>query len=332
MSKPRFRATVNSGQGNLNIRLKARFDSPPSWASLNNFIKVYWVKVENGVQTDGLLYTGFITRVEHVLRGSSEFMNVSTLALGSLTSLALYKDGSSFDVVKTSVDPAVIATDIVTKANTQIGGSWLSSGSNVVNVGTTVSYIYEKSYWFEALNETLSFTGGNYYWYIDESGELYFKPYGGSPDHKFNITKNVNEIIVENNAELITNESSVFNGTDTYSQTDATSITNYFKRDEWKNDENLDAVTAGQYVNGRVANNKDSKIQVLVEINTSYDLESIRPGQTCSFFGLDIGSTLLGSNMKIVSVEYNEDTVTLGLSEDFGNFGEELTKYLNNKL
>lgn len=259
-------------------------------------------------------------------------MNISLLSLGSLLSLALYKDGADFDVVKTSLDPAVIATDIVNKANTQIGGSWLSVGSNVVNVGSLVSYTYEKMKWFGAMNRTLELTGGNYYWYINEAGEFYFREYPASPTHKINLLKNVNEIMVENNSELILNESTVYNTALSYNATNASSITNFFKRDEWQENPSLDAIAAQNYVNGRVADNANPKINVSVELNETYNLESLRPGQTCSFFGLEIGSTLLGNNMKIVSVEYDQTTARLVLSEEQGSFGNELTKYLSNQL
>lgn len=331
LSKIRFRSTVNSGQGNLSIQVKASFNEPPSWAAMNNFVKIYCVKLEAGVQSEQLLFTGFITQVEHLLKGSDEKLTLSVLGLGSLLGLALYKDGSNFDVVKSGVDPSAIATDIISVVNTAIGTSWLSTGANIDTVGTNVSYTFKKQRWLNAMNKALEFAGGDFFWHIGSDGELYFKQLPSSATHKFNILKHVNQIKVVNSAESIVNESTVDNGT-VYDQDDSSSISAYFKRDEWREDTDLDANAAQQFVDGRVADNKDPKLQVQVEINSEYDIETIRPGDTCKFFGTSIGSTTLGDNMVIVSVEYNETTVKLTLAEEFSNFGAELTKYLDGQL
>lgn len=333
LSDIRFRATMNSGQGVMGLKIKSSFDDPPSWAALNHFVKVFCVKLDNGTQTEELLFTGFITQIEHELRGSEEFMQLSVMGLSALLGLALYKDGAAFDVAQTGVDPSAIATDIITAANAGIGTSWLSTGSNIDTVGTNVSYTFKKLRWLEAMQKALEFAGGNFFWFIGADGELYFKELPSTATHKFNILKHVNSIRVVNTSEEIINESTVLHsGSGTKTASDASSITTYFKRDEYQEDTDMNAAAGQQFVDGKVADNKDPKIKVSVEINSSFDIESIRPGETCKFYGTKTGSTVLGSNMIIKSVEYDETTVKLTLAEDFANFGTQLAEYMDTQF
>ena len=334
LSDIRFRSTMDAGQGVLGLKIKSDFDSPPAWAALNYFVKVFCVKLNGSNQTEQLLFTGLITRVEHEMQGSEEFMQLSVLGLSSLLGLALYKDGSNFNVVKSAVDPAVMAADVISVANTAIGFTWLSTGGNVETVGTAVSYTFKKLRWLEALQKIKSFAGGNFFWFIGADGELHFKQIPATASHKFNILKNVNSIKVVNSAEEIINESTVeYTGGSTKVSTDAASVTAYFKRDEYQPaDTDLDANAAQQVADTQVTDNKEPKLQVSVEINSTFNIEGIKPGDTCKFFGTRTGSTVLGDNMVINSVEYNETTVKLTLVEDFGNFGTQLSKYLGNQL
>jgi len=332
LSKINFRSTVNAGQGSLSLNVVASFDSPPSWAAINNFVKIYCHDLVDGVQSEVLLFTGFISQIEHLRKGSNESMTLSVLGLGSLLALALYKDGASFDVAKSGVDPSAIATEIVDKVNASVGTSWLSYGANVVSVGTNIDYTFESQRWLKAMEKTRELSGGEYFWHIGADGELYFKGKAATATHKFNLLKDVNEIRVVNTSEGIVNDSTVDYGSGTKNATDATSISNYFKRDENKSDSNLGATAAQQLVDGVIEDKKDPKIQVTAEINSLYDIETIRPGDTCKFFGTEIGSTTLGTNMMIVSVDYRETTVSITLADDYANFGSQLTAYMGNQL
>jgi len=332
LSKIGFRETINGGQGGLSLSIKSEFVSPPSWAELNNFAKIYVVKVVDGVQSESLLFTGMITQVRNTLQGSTEYLTLSILALSSLLGLALYKEGSSFDVVKSSVDPADIATDIISKVNSSIGGSWFSTGANVVNVGTNVSYTFKKKNWLNAMGIALKLSDSNYYWWIGADGELYFKESSATPDHKFNIATNVNKIDVVSSSEKIINESTIKTSSATQTANDATSIADYFKRDEYREDNDADSSAGQQFVDYEVATKKEPKLKVKVTINSTYDIESIRPGQTCKFFGLKLGSTTLGENMLIVGVNYKETEVDLTLDDEFANFGSELSGFFEEQL
>lgn len=329
LSKISFRSNINGGQGELSLEVKSSFDSPPSWAAFNNFVKVYVVKIVAGVQTEQLLFCGFISQFTNTKIGSNESMTVTILSLSSLLGLALYKDGASFDVVHTAADPSDIAIDIISKVNTQIGGSWLSTSSNVDTVGTDVSYTFAHKKWSDSMDKCVELSGGDFFWYIGADGDLHFKSKSATPDHKFNILKNVNEIEVTNSSESIVNESTIDSVSSTESATDATSISTYWKRDEWKSDSDMDSTAGQQYVDGRVADKKEPLFQVKVVINETYDIESIHPGHTCKFFGTKIGSTTLGGNMLIVAVSYKENYVALTLEDDSVNFGVQLSRFMS---
>lgn len=329
-----FTEKINSGQGELSLSVKSDFENPPSWAEFNNFIKISVVKIESGIQTELLIYTGFISRINHVRKGSQEYIDISILSLSGLLGIGLYKDGSSFDVIFSSVDPSDISTDIIDKANASIGGSWLSYGSNVDSVGVNIDYVFQKKKWLDAMNFIIKLSGADWFWFIDNSGELYFKEKPSTPTHKFNIETDVTDISIINDSEGIINSSTVEYGGSglTVTDSDATSISNYFKRDTYEKETDIDVNGATQLAEYNVATQKDPKIKVRAVINSRYDIESIHAGDTCSFFGLSLGSTVLGSNLMIVSVNYSEDEVEIELSETFSNFGDELGKYIENQF
>ena len=68
-----------------------------------------------------------------------------------------------------------------------------------------------------------------------------------------------------------------------------------------------------------VAQNKDEKRKITVELNSEYDIESIRAGDfiTVQNFDYEI------SSLQVVKLQYNMDKITLEL-EDYSSFTTEL--------
>ena len=78
-----------------------------------------------------------------------------------------------------------------------------------------------------------------------------------------------------------------------------------------------------------VDDNKDPKIMTKLVINSNYDLESIKAGETCQVVGVKKDSTLFNDNMQIMRIDYKEDTATLLLEGITGNFGTEMEKFIS---
>ena len=70
---------------------------------------------------------------------------------------------------------------------------------------------------------------------------------------------------------------------------------------------------------------KGAKTAGKIEVDVSYDIESIKPGDTCSVRNLRFGADLLPDNLTIVSVGYSPNRASLVLEQDVRLADEILT-------
>jgi len=102
----------------------------------------------------------------------------------------------------------------------------------------------------------------------------------------------------------------------TQNATDATSIAAYGKREKYidRTTDTSDSTTALQIATKEVEDNKDEKIEATIILNNQYDIESVRPGQTCKIMNYKKGAELFSENMLIVSTRYkNGDSLEINL-------------------
>jgi len=322
LSKINFGQQVNGGQGELSVKIKSAFDDPPTFAALNNFVKVYCVKNNAGTQTEQLVYSGFVSQVRHVVEGSNQFVEVKMQGLAALLAANLYKSGSSFDVTHTGVDPSTIVLDIISKSNALTGAHFVTTG--VQSVGVNITDTFEKLTHSKAMDRALGLAGGGWRWFIGADGNVVFAPTATSADHVFNLQKHINAIEATNSMESIVNDATV--GSE--NATDATSIAAYYKRDQYTSPDSMDATARQQLADSQVADAADPKLLTTIVLNSEFDIESVKPGDTCKVIGLKIGQTVLGDNLLIVSTEYDEQTLRLTIAEKYQDFGQELHRFV----
>jgi hypothetical protein len=338
-----FTQQINGGQGELLIDLAIPFDDIPSYIALFNFVRVYEVDTSN--PTGRLIYTGWVSQVVPFSDGSRNGVRVICLGLVSLLTLSKYKDGASFDVAQSSVDPSAIIADIISTFQTayppSAGFEWIGTdavtgiraGSNVDAIGTNVTYTFQKLNWRDAIDIVFGLSDPGWYWFVDAGGDFFFKEKSATPDHTFVIGRNIQSIEVPKSIEEIINDVTVAYNGGTQNATDATSITAYGIRAEYidRTADTNDATTALQIATKEVEDNKISKVEARMTINNTYDIESIRPGQTCQVLNYKKDANLFESNMLIVSTSYkNGDSVELRL-ESKKDIGTELGKFVDAK-
>lgn len=329
MNEVTFTSRINGGQGECVIETSLPIDDFDEGVSIKqmNFVKVY--EIDDTFNTDPvLIYTGYISRYAPFFEEGSEGVRLTLLGLGSLLTHAYFKNGSSFTVTKAATDPAQIIKDIVDHFNGVYSGSWIGyGGGNITTVGTNVDVTFVDQKWFDAINKTADLGGGGRYWRVAEDGQVWYKAKPVAATHQFTIGKDVSTGEVVKNGEQIVNSYQLRWGAGPTAAdfSDATSQSAYGKREKAETDSGITASgTATQKGNQVIADFKDPKVQARLRINTQYDIESIKPGDTCSVFNTKEGSTTFPTNMLITSVSYSPDGVDIELENDRSSFADNL--------
>ena len=346
-NKISFEEEVNGGQRQLVLSLAYDFDDFPDFLTPFNFIRVFAVTTENpkGI----LIYSGWISQITPFISDRNEGVEVVAMGLATMLNLSLYKDGSNFDVTETSFDPKTAVDNVIahhqseyppTSGNEWVGTNAVSengipirAGGNVDTVGTTIdSFTFQKQRWFGAMQKCLELSGLDWYWKVDKGGDVFFKQKPASATHIFTIDKDVQRLKAPQNIENIINDVTVEYDVGTSQDSDATSITNYGRRERYINEStSSQSGSAGEIAAQKIAENKEPKIAVELTVNDEYDIESIQAGDSCTIQNYKKDATILNENMFIVSMKYQQDKVVLRLEQKGLDFGGSLLAFVQEK-
>lgn len=332
LNTPTFTSQINGGFGQCVLDLALPFDDFDEGVSIDfmNIVKIYAIDSDNTLGR--LIYTGFISAYSPYLEAAEQGVKVTVLGMVSLLSLAYYKNGSNYTVAHVGEDPADIMKAIIDHFNTVYSGSLLgydSGGTTVDTVGTNVTYTFDEDKWIDALQNAFGTVGAGWFWHVDKQGQLYLKQKPASATHSFTIGKDIESITVNKSAEKVINKVHVKYNGNTADDDDATSIAAFGTREAIASDDRIqDATTANQKAAQQVDDNKVEKIKAKMVINSSYDLETIKVGDTCKIQNLSLEQATFNDNMMIVSVNYSFDHVVIELEEQT-KFSLELQKFIS---
>lgn len=328
---PTFTSRINGGFGQCLINLNLPFDNFGEGEIIDfmNIVKVFASDSKNPLGR--LIYTGFISAYKPFVRGTDQGVSLVLLGLVSLLNFAYYKNGANFTVNHTSEDPAEIMKAIINHFNTIYAGNLLGydgSGTTVDTVGTNVDYTFIDRRWLEALQNTFQLAGGGWWWSLNSSGQLYLKQKPTSATHIFTIGKDIDSVIVDKSSEKVNNSVQVRYDASTADDSDATSQTNFGKRELIIKDNQIqNATTAAQRASQAITDKKDEKVKATLTVNAQFDIESVKVGDTCKIRNLSTDSITFTDNMQIVSIRYEWDQITIELEEISTKFGIELAKF-----
>lgn len=329
---PSFTSQINGGFGQCVLDLNLPFDDFGEGTDIDfmYIVKIYATDEDNTLGR--LIYSGFISSYKPYIDGAKQGVKVTLLGLVSLLAFAYYKSGASFTVAHVGVDPSAIMKAIIDHFNTVYSGSLLgydSGGTTVDSVGVNVTYTFSEDKWLDALQNAFGTVGAGWFWHVDKQGQLYLKQKPVTATHKFTIGKDIEIIEVDKSAEQVKNKVRVKYGASTADDDDATSIARFGTRESIVTDDRIqNGTTATQRAAQEVDDNKVEKIKAKITLNTNYDLESIKVGDTCQILNLSKDQSTFNNNMLIVSVAYNFDKVTVELEEQT-KFSIELQKFIS---
>jgi hypothetical protein len=338
-----FSKEINSGIGECVILLDKKFDYGGYDLIVGNDVEIRISDkdtIGSKIYPDGSrkIYQGYISLIEREVAGAKETVTVHLL--GHYTKLAtdVLKDGAQtnlFSDATTGVGTTSPSADadvglmmrgvlnryIAETANPKIG----YDSADITDTGTTAYYKFQQKTYREAMDVIRLMAPVGTFYYIDENGKVKFKTKPTTPTHKFIFGRHFNSVKVEQSMEKVRNFFIIWNGESgtphVYKKyDDVVSVSQYGRRTQVINDFGIDDENAADPIGANLlAENKDPAIKVTCIIidnneseNMGYDIESIQPGDTCSFHGFDSSlADIFQDNMLITSVIYKPGQVEI---------------------
>jgi hypothetical protein len=330
---PVFTDRINGGMGECVIDYIAPFDDFGEGTDIDHqFILDVWCFDEDN-PLGRRIYRGAVQEFTPYIKGAQQGVLISALGLGSNLSYDAYMASSRtvYTVTHTTVDPETIFKAIIDE--------WRAFANNALidyevgstqTVGTNVTKEFEDTTWFDACEETRELCPEGWWWHIDADGIASLLPKPTTPTHSFIIGKHIEDGQFPKSVKSTKNHIRVTrNGGTVTEYEDATSIADYESRLEIVNDTSLgDANAADQAGNNKLGQNKDPKNKNTLIINSEYDIESIKVGQTCKILNVNDAATFV-TNSQIVGLSYEGTRVTLELEESAADMGLALEKIVN---
>jgi len=309
-----YTENINGGQGMLKVLLNRNFNDTSIEKS--NFVKVFMF--DDNSPNWRLIYTWIIEAIKRIYTSNVNQIELICRGLWSLLT-RLFFEKSSSKTFSENKDPGNIVKDVITYFNGVYTWNWLSD-TGVTLLWSNTSIDFDFTTCLEAI-ENLAESSG-FYFLIKEDWNVIFQVKQATVTHKFKAWKELQQLIItEDTANLQNNifvDFSTWQGTDS----DATSATTWGKREllEDRNDINLQA-TADTTASNILADKKNPKQKVSIQINKKFILEDIKPWDNIKVLNIDY----VIDNVQIQKITYTPELVTIQL-EEFDSLGKILNK------
>ena len=324
-----FTKEINAGLGSCKIELGELFDYQGDDLREGNTVEILVADEGTISLPEGyvLIYSGYISSYNPWVAGKRQ--GITVYLLGHYTKLALdiWKNNitTTFDY-STATDFGTMFRDLMARYVAETVNPKLSYTNGTIKLtSTTGKYRFEMKTYREAIEKIKSMAPEGWFWYADELGIIHFESKPTTPTHTFILGSHFSGVIVERSMEKIRNAFLFWNGEiegdkiyKLYS--DAASIAQYGRRLEKFFDYGVgDEPTAAKIAARFLAEAKDPAVKVTCEIIDNnedpingYDIESIQPGDTCTFRGFDERfADIFKENMLISKIVYFLNKVEL---------------------
>lgn len=346
IDEPIFTSYINGGLADMTFKLPrpvTQFEESTVIAQ-NNQIKI--ICIDGDAPTGTTIYNGYISKYAPTLDQGKEYILVTCLGYISETARFMVEDASgNTTLTYNSYDPTDILKDILDKF-TAAGGHADYNGTSMVNTGTVVSYEFNTNTTKECLDKVIELAPNGWYYFVDAANVVNFKSKDVTANHTFVLGKDVISIIPEKSGENMINRI-YFTGGDVsgvplYKKYErAGSISTYGLHAEKYVDSRVTDVTTMDIIAASILDKSDTpetRTTLIIRDNggddgRGYDIESIKPGQTCKVIGYSDKATNIWDNaiwdtdkwdyditqvtstvQQIMKVSYEPNKVTLEIS------------------
>ena len=292
MSDIDFDIQKNWWQGQLNILLNEDFNY--TWISKSDFIKVFLY--DTNFPNWKLIYTWIIEEINRNYKQSENTIEYVCRWLASLLT-RIYYNQSWYTFTKTDTASNIIKS-VITYFNSVYSGNWLNTDWVVDTTSWNISIDFDYTSCFDVINTVQEVYWS--FWYIDETWTCYFNT---TPSQIYlTAWKDVQNIDINEDGSEIINKVIVNYNWWTYTDTDATSITNnwLFEKEYSKNEFWLTEATDFAT---EILNNNQTKQVVSIEVNNKYIFENLKVWDNLKVRNIDylINSTIEKINYNVSS-------------------------------
>lgn len=324
--EPTFSDRMNGGQGDL--KLDTGLD-PEDFGDID-IDYVCDVYIADDDNPDGRLriYRGVVQEIEPYARGDARGVIITAQGTATTLTFDYYRSGGAYTFTKND-DANTVFADVITKHQADEALN-LIEGTDIEDPGVTINQEFGQLTWHGALTKIQELCPEGWYWYLGADGIVKLKPKPSSATHKFILGKHV-EFRAPKSAKKMFNIVRVTRNGGTTTEYDNVAA-DQRRRLKILSDSGIqDAGTADQKGNKFLDENDTPSNKTELTVYDTYDIESIKPGQTCTILNLKKGMNFFGANMQIVGLTYTARKVTLELEESVGDIGRELQRFVQGR-
>lgn len=300
ISEPQFTVNINGGAGQLKITLSRSFDDfgEDIDVKLNNKVNCYVIDSDN--PNGLLLYSGYISGYQPMVREALEQVEITVLGYVAETQRIMLQDSSgNTTLTYNSQDPSNILKDIIDKYREQ-GGTVNYNATSIQLTNTIVSYTFNANTIKEAIDKIIELCPVGWFWRIDPDDIIYLSPKNSLADHTFTIGLHIENLATFRRIEDLVNRvyfigggnPALFRKYENVSSQQTYGL--YIKKIV---DQRVTvAATAQTIANREINQKKDPEIRSIFDIidnngpqSRGYDIETIKVGQTLQVKNLKSG-------------------------------------------
>lgn len=327
-----YKDRINSGLGEFVFNVERTLND---WTTLGNLelakIIELWV---NDTDTNDYVrvYSGYISRINFLQSTTKKTVTVTCLGFVSRLGSDIYKNGTTTSITETTTEPATIFKNIIDKLRDSANGNipFLNyTPSSLQDTNQSVSLKFESNTYLEALKRVLDLSPANWFWKLDQDNIFNFSQRPEVADHNFSMG-HIETLQIDYSMEQIVNGVLTWDNDVVYryvANSDSQALYGRrIQRETMPSATGVDAMDKqAQSILGEKATPRSSIIIVLADNNefekfgdlAGYDIESVKPGQTCRITGIDeLSGSFLSKNMLIRSVTYYPTSAVLEVDID----------------
>ena len=334
-----FSKEVNAGLSPCIINLGESFDYKGNDLKVGNEIKIF-VTDKDTIETnekERLIYSGYISNIDFWVEGKREGIRITVLGWYTMLAQDIWRDTKSvpgantttFDYADNPTDIGTVMRTLLNRYRAEVANPKITYALGDVQItNTTTEYKFEFLTYREGIDILKSLAPSNWFWYVNEWGQFFFKQKSTSIKHRFIFGRHFRQVNVARSLEKLKNIVYLYDdGTNSGGNTltkfkDLASMQSYGNRAIKVNDNRVRVISdRSKLGDGFVSEHKDPDVKVFAEIidnneseNFGYDIESINPGDTCIFEGFQtFYAEIFDYPMLITRVDYyfNKAIITI---------------------